>query len=450
MGSFRSSAPDLNPKDGFLTDFMAGGKQHRRKSGTIQRCAFGEGCRKLVTSKNMGTVPLPRPSDFCDIHTCIGFQGEAPCFNKTTNALLLVALSNEWDLQMADGGTAVRIVNQCDADGCYAPRKYNVLKGRHFIYCPKHKCLRETCERSHPSWQFHCTTHTCTKSGCNVIVDGEEKLCARHMKCAHSSCPSNRIRKDGEYQPFCSRHTTCTSSQCTRDKKPGSEFCSLHTCPMGDCTKRCIGDHFYCSDHICELDVCRNPRTLYLERDNVVLTRYCPIHECRKLNCHLSARNQTYGYCRAHNCDVSSCNNLKMIDPDSYPPLTMCRKHYDESLDPPPPPRSPRTAAPPAPPPDAITLKSLSSQLSKLQRTADNIEGNSYYDNGGAGVGGGGGGAGGAAAARAAEEAAEARRRLEEVLREQRGVMHSLRQQGAKVNAIWEELVGRRRGFGGQ
>ncbi|OBT42658.1 hypothetical protein VE00_06077 [Pseudogymnoascus sp. WSF 3629] len=438
MGSFRSSAPDLNPKDGFLTDFMAGGKQHRRKSGTIQRCAYGEGCRKVVTSKNMGTVPIPRPSDFCDIHYQCTVTG---CSEQRVGS----PNGGWWDCCAH---------HQCDADGCYAPRKYNVLKGRHFVYCPKHKCVRETCERSHPSWQQHCTTHTCTKEGCKVIVDGDEKLCARHMKCAHSSCPSNRIRKDGEYLPFCSRHTTCTSSQCTRDKKPGSEFCSLHTCPMGDCTKRCISDHFYCSDHICELDMCRNPRTLYLERENVVLTRYCPIHECRKLSCHLSARNQTYGYCRAHNCEVSSCNNLKMIDPDSYPPLTMCRKHYDESLDPPPPPRSPRTAPPPAPPPDAITLKTLSSQLSKLQRTADNIEANSYFDSG-AGVGGGGGGAGGggaggAAAARAAEEAAEARRRLEEVLRQQGGLMHSLRQQGAKVNAIWEELVGRGRGFGGQ
>jgi hypothetical protein len=39
---------------------------------------------------------------------------------------------------------------------------------------------------------------------------------------------------------------------------------------------------------------------------------------------------------------------------------------------------------------------------------------------------------------------------MDDVLREQRGVIHSLRQQGAKVNAIWEELVGRGRGFGGQ
>ncbi|OBT73596.1 hypothetical protein VF21_07308, partial [Pseudogymnoascus sp. 05NY08] len=240
---------------------------------------------------------------------------------------------------MADGGTAARIVNQCDADGCYAPRKYNVLKGKHFIYCPKHKCVRETCERSHPSWQLHCTTHTCVKEGCKVIVDGDEKLCARlaaqatesektenTSHSAHAVClsSSNPLNGHGILTTF--TDTTCTSSQCTRDKKPGSEFCSLHTCPMGDCTKRCIGDHFYCSDHICELDMCRNPRTLYLERDNVVLTRYCPIHECRKPNCHLSGRNQTYGYCRAHNCEVSSCNNLKMIDPDSYPPLTMCRK----------------------------------------------------------------------------------------------------------------------------
>ncbi|ELR03335.1 hypothetical protein GMDG_06082 [Pseudogymnoascus destructans 20631-21] len=188
------------------------------------------------------------------------------------------------------------------------------------------------------------------------------------------------------------KNTACTSSQCTRDKKRSSEFCSLHTCHIGDCSKRCIGDHFYCSDHICELDMCRNPRTFYLERDNVVLTRYCPIH----------------------NCEISSCNNLKMIDPDSYPPLTMCGQQYDESLDPPPLPGSPRTA----PPPDAITFKTLSSQLAKLQRTADNIEANSYFNNGGAGVGGGGGGAG-VAQARAAEEAAETRRRLEEVLRQQ-------------------------------
>lgn len=63
---------------------------------------------------------------------------------------------------------------------------------------------------------------------------------------------------------------------------------------MSDCTKRCIGDHFYCSDRrpslsiqksepqltlsdICELDMCRHPRTLYLERDKITLTRYCPI-----------------------------------------------------------------------------------------------------------------------------------------------------------------------------
>lgn len=141
-----------------------------------------------------------------------------------------------------------------------------------------------------------------------------------------------------------------------------------------------------------------------------------------------------------------------MIDPDSYPALTMCRKRkhplpqapllfpftqpnkppdYDESLDPPSPPK-----------PAAITLATLASQLSKLQRTADNIEANSYYDPG-AGVTAGGGAA--AAQAKAAEEAAEGGRRLEEVLREQRGLMHSLRQQGAKVNAIWEELVGRGR-----
>ncbi|KFZ08670.1 hypothetical protein V502_09220, partial [Pseudogymnoascus sp. VKM F-4520 (FW-2644)] len=299
MGSFRSSAPDLNDRDrGLFADFMVGGKQQkpRRPSSTIQKCAFGEGCRKVVISKNLGNVPMPKPSDFCDIRSPNG---------------------GWWDCCAH---------HQCDADGCYAPRKYNVLKGRHFIYCPKHKCIREGCERSHPSWQQYCTTHTCVKPDCGVIVEGDEKLCARHMKCAYNSCPSNRIRKDGEYQPFCSRHSACATTQCTRDKKAGSEFCTLHTCPMSDCTKRCIGDHFYCSDHICESDMCRNPRTFYLESQNVVLTRYCPIHECRKPSCHLSARNQTYGYCRAHNCEVPSCNNLKMIDPDSYPPLTMCRK----------------------------------------------------------------------------------------------------------------------------
>ncbi|KFY20806.1 hypothetical protein V491_03410 [Pseudogymnoascus sp. VKM F-3775] len=247
MGSFRSSAPDLNHKDGFLQDFMTGGKQYRRKSGTIQRCAFGEGCRKVVTSKNMGSVSIPRPSDFCEIRSPNG---------------------GWWDCCAR---------HQCDADGCYAPRKYNIQKGRHFNYCPKHKCVRETCERSHPSWQLYCTTHMCTKPDCSVIVEGDEKLCARHMKCAQKTCTSNRIRKDGEYQQFCARHSACTSSQCTRDKKPGSEFCNLHTCPMSDCTKRCMGDTFYCTDHICELDMCRNPRTFYLESSNVMLTRYCPI-----------------------------------------------------------------------------------------------------------------------------------------------------------------------------
>jgi hypothetical protein len=60
---------------------------------------------------------------------------------------------------MAGGGTAVRTVSkhdlrtehennqvadQCDADGCYSPRKYNVLKGRHFVYCPKRKVQTNT------------------------------------------------------------------------------------------------------------------------------------------------------------------------------------------------------------------------------------------------------------------------------------------------------------------
>ncbi|KFY49027.1 hypothetical protein V495_00811, partial [Pseudogymnoascus sp. VKM F-4514 (FW-929)] len=237
MGSFRSSAPDLNNKDGFLSDFMAGGKQNRRKSGTIQRCAFGEGCRKVVTSKNMGVVPMPRPSDFCEIHTCIGFQGEAPCFNKVIKSGVTrcvihyqctVTGCSEQRVGSPNGGWWDCCAHhQCDADGCYSPRKYNVLKGRHFVYCPKHKCVREGCERSHPSWQQYCTTHTCVKAGCGDIVEGDEKLCTRHMKCSHNSCPSNRVRKDGEYQPFCARHSTCTSSQCTREKKPGSEFCSL-------------------------------------------------------------------------------------------------------------------------------------------------------------------------------------------------------------------------------
>lgn len=65
-----------------------------------------------------------------------------------------------------------------------------------------------------------------------------------------------------------------------------------------------------------------------------------------------------------------------MIDPESYPPLTMCRKHYDESLDPPPPPRAaPMPAPAPAPSPrsDTVTLSALSAQLAKLQRTADGI-----------------------------------------------------------------------------
>ncbi|KFY64375.1 hypothetical protein V496_03307 [Pseudogymnoascus sp. VKM F-4515 (FW-2607)] len=304
------SAPDLNDR-GFLADFMVGGKPQKRRppSATIHKCAFGEGCRKLVISKNVGNVPLPKPSDFCDIHTCIGFQGEAPCFNKVIKSGVkrcvihyqcTVTGCSEQRVGSPDKGWwDCCELHQCDLDGCYSPRKYNVLKRKHFMYCPEHKCVRDGCERSHPKWQSYCTTHTCAKTGCGDIVDGDEKLCASHIKCSHNSCPSNRVRKDGEYQPFCSRHSACTSSQCTREKRPGSEFCSLHTCPMSDCTKRCIGDHFYCSDHICELDMCRNPRTLYLERDKITLTRYCPIHECRKLNCHLSARNQTYGYCRA-------------------------------------------------------------------------------------------------------------------------------------------------------
>lgn len=76
-----------------------------------------------------------------------------------------------------------------------------------------------------------------------------------------------------------------------------------------------------------------------------------------------------------------------------------------------------------------------------MQRTADNIEANTYYETGT--------GAGAAAVARAAEEAEEGRRRMDEILREQRGVMHSLRQQGTKLNSIWEELTSRGRRFGG-
>jgi hypothetical protein len=63
---------------------------------------------------------------------------------------------------------------------------------------------------------------------------------------------------------------------------------------MSDCRKRCIVDQCYCSDrkpplphqrnkplltHLdtCELDMCRNPRTFYLESNNTALTRYCLI-----------------------------------------------------------------------------------------------------------------------------------------------------------------------------
>ncbi|KFY07191.1 hypothetical protein V492_07366, partial [Pseudogymnoascus sp. VKM F-4246] len=237
---YRRSAPDG------VKDFLAGKKQTRRKSATIQPCAW-EGCPKPVLLKNVLPKNLgsSRPSDFCHAHTCIGFEGEAPCFERVQR---VQALNGGWWECCAH--------HQCDADECYFPREYNAQKRKHFDYCRKHKCVRENCERSHPQWKEYCTTHTCYKPDCGVIVEGDEKLCAGHA------------------------------------------------CPMSDCTKRSIGDFFYCNDHICESDPCRNPRTLYLERDNVTLTRYCPIH----------------------NCDVANCNNIKMSDPGRYPPITKCGK----------------------------------------------------------------------------------------------------------------------------
>ncbi|KFZ00481.1 hypothetical protein V498_00047 [Pseudogymnoascus sp. VKM F-4517 (FW-2822)] len=161
--SFRSSAPDLNDR-GFLADFMVGGKPQKRRppSATIHKCAFGEGCRKLVISKNVGNVPLPKPSDFCDIHYQCTVTG---CSEQRVGS----PDKGWWDCCE---------LHQCDLDGCYSPRKYNVLKRKHFMYCPEHKCVRDGCERSHPKWQSYCTTHTCAKTGCGDIVDGDEKLCA--------------------------------------------------------------------------------------------------------------------------------------------------------------------------------------------------------------------------------------------------------------------------------
>ncbi|OBT98144.1 hypothetical protein VE01_03774 [Pseudogymnoascus verrucosus] len=400
MSYGRNSAPDLIRNPGFL--YVAGVKQKKRRSATITyQCDFGGDCQTAVAKSTY----------FCNTH-------------------------------------------KCDADECYSLKKFNVQTGRHFLYCPKHKCVRETCERSHPTTQPHCITHTCSKEVCIGMVEGDEKLCARHIRCSYRNCPSNRMQKDGEYQKFCSRHSSCTSSPCTREKKLGSEFCDLHTCPMRYCTKRCSGNHFYCSDHICDHDGCGFPRTFYLERDNVVPTNYCPIHECQEPSCHLNAPSQTCGYCRAHNCDEPNCNGLKLINPGGKAPLTKCLTHYNEFRDRSRRPRSPPTApppappAPPAPPPTppspAITLTTLSSQVSRLQRTANSIQEIALNSRSARA------GAAGDARAASAEEAAvaaaaEAERRLEEVSREQRLVADGISQQDAKINAILNILRERRR-----
>ncbi|OBT51195.1 hypothetical protein VE04_07739, partial [Pseudogymnoascus sp. 24MN13] len=298
MSSFRNSAPDLIRNPGYL-EYIAGVKPKKRRSALITyQCDFDGDCQTEVAKSTY----------FCNTHYQCTVSG---CSWKR-----VVSPNDRWWDYCEH--------HKCDADECYSLRKVNFQTGGNFLYCPKHKCVRETCERSHPTTQPHCITHTCSKEACKVIVEGDEKLCASHIRCSYRNCPSNRMQKDEEYLKFCSRHSSCTSSPCTREKKPGSEFCDFHTCPMRYCTKSCSGNHFYCSDHICGLDGCGFPRTFYLERDNVVRTNYCPIHECQEFSCHLIAPSQTCGYCSAHNCDEPSCNGLRLINPGGKSPLTKC------------------------------------------------------------------------------------------------------------------------------
>ena len=72
------------------------------------------------------------------------------------------------------------------------------------------------------------------------------------------------------------------------------------------------------------------------------LHSFSHLDECRKDDCHKASRNSTFGYCRermhslvhslldannqADNCGLTGCNNLKLIDPGSNPPLLLCRK----------------------------------------------------------------------------------------------------------------------------
>ncbi|KFY84125.1 hypothetical protein V500_09622 [Pseudogymnoascus sp. VKM F-4518 (FW-2643)] len=211
MGSFRSSAPDLNDRDrGLFADFMVGGKQQkpRRPSSTIQKCAFGEGCRKVVISKNLGNVPMPKPSDFCDIRSPNG---------------------GWWDCCAH---------HQCDADGCYAPRKYNVLKGRHFIYCPKRKLQNITIysqqshilqtnalekaanEVTHRGNNTAPHVYTCVKPDCGVIVEGDEKLCARPAQAIEYEKMANT-----SHSAHVTRHAQPLSAQETKKPAQSSAPC---------------------------------------------------------------------------------------------------------------------------------------------------------------------------------------------------------------------------------
>ncbi|KFY26952.1 hypothetical protein V493_03814 [Pseudogymnoascus sp. VKM F-4281 (FW-2241)] len=226
MSTFRSSAPEMNDRErGFLADFMVGGKQQKRRpSATIQRCAFGEGCRKLVTSKNMGNVPMPKPSDFCDIPQAVLCNPWLPTVPNVIQYLpspdfecTITGCSQQRVGSPNGGWWDCCAHHQCDANGCYAPRKYNVLKGRHFTYCPKHKCVREGCERSHPLWQLHCTTHTCVKSGCGVIVEGDEKLCARPTEYTKTETTS--------YSAHVTRHAGALSAQKRKNPAQSSAAC---------------------------------------------------------------------------------------------------------------------------------------------------------------------------------------------------------------------------------
>lgn len=71
MDSFRNSAPDLRSNDVHLADFLAGGKRHtsRRKSNTMPRCMYREGCKRATISKLASNPPVQKFSDYCETRT---------------------------------------------------------------------------------------------------------------------------------------------------------------------------------------------------------------------------------------------------------------------------------------------------------------------------------------------------------------------------------------------